>query len=231
MTQFKFKERVWLLGPLKDHQETLLEYLGEKNVDRGMKELKEDISISRDVKTKLLTIAVETGSPELSQQVAKRLVQLLDDFVVAKAQTRGGVKAAFTDRRLKEAREELEVSENAFRDFLDGNRNYQSSPDPAVRLKGLRLENEMKLRTQLLTTLAVAREQALLEEKNDMPILNVLDAGHLPQEKSRPARASMVLLAFVMAFLSSLAWAQRAALRRLLAESTADSAEAGTLAP
>ena len=51
----------------------------------------------------------------------------------------------------------------------------------------------MRLKQQLLTTLAMSREQALMEEKNDVPILNILDPGHVPIEKSGPVRSRMVL--------------------------------------
>jgi hypothetical protein len=109
------------------------------------------------------------------------------------------VKALFAKERLVEARSELDNAENLFRLFLESNRNYVTSSDPAVRLKGNRLENELKLRTQLVGSLAVSFEQALMEEKNDMPILNVLDAGNLPIEKSRPGRSAIVMLSALLA--------------------------------
>jgi uncharacterized protein involved in exopolysaccharide biosynthesis len=59
---------------------------------------------------------------------------------------------------------------------------------------GSRLETELKLRQQLVATLAVNREQALIEEKNDMPILNVLDPANLPIQKSKPARLIAVII-------------------------------------
>jgi uncharacterized protein involved in exopolysaccharide biosynthesis len=84
-------------------------------------------------------------------------------------------------------------AEGAWRKFLEVNRNYQSISDPATRLNGARLENELRLRQQLVTTLALNREQALLEEKNDIPILNVMDPADLPTEKSGPARSLIIL--------------------------------------
>jgi hypothetical protein len=211
-TPFTFKVRTWYFGAEQDRQQTLYDYLEKKNMDRAVAALKQRISITRDLKTKLLTFAVETESPQLSQQVTQRLVRLLDEFVVAKAQTRGGAKADFAEKRLKEARQEMAQAEDAFRAYQEGNRNYMMSPDPAVRLKGLRMDSELKLRTQLVTTLAIAREQALLEEKNDMPILNILDEGNLPAEKSRPGRFVMVALASLVAGLAVWGWENHAKL-------------------
>ena len=199
LTRFNYKARSWTLGAEQVREQSLFDYIGKPNMDRAMKALKDRITTSRDFKSKLITIVVETKNPELSQQVAQRITRLLDEFVVLKSQTRGSTKAAFSEKRLQEARQEMAQAEESFRHFLDGNRNFLLSPDPSVKLKGLRLENELKLRTQIVTTLAISREQALLEEKNDMPILNVLDPGNLPIEKSWPPRAMLIGAAFLLA--------------------------------
>ena len=216
-TRFRFKVRTWLLGREQVREQTLYEYLKKKNLDRAVQALRDRITITRDFKSKLLTLVADTESPELSQQVVQQLVRLLDEFVVTKSRTRGGAKAAFAEKRLHEARQEMAQAEEALRAFLDGNRNYLLSPDPAVRLKGQRLDNELKLRTQLLATLAIAREQALLEEKNDMPILSVLDPGNLPIEKSGPARTIIVILASLLAGLGTVTWLNREWIRAWLA--------------
>jgi uncharacterized protein involved in exopolysaccharide biosynthesis len=121
-----------------------------------------------------------------------------------KGRTRGGAKAAFAEARLLEARREMDEAEDASRRFLEVNRNYQSITDPAVRLRGARLENELRLRQQLVTTLAMNREQALLEEKNDIPILNVMDPADLPSDKSKPARSIIVLATTLL--VGAVAW-------------------------
>lgn len=191
---YRFQERSWYLGGLRAQEMTLLQYLKKPNLDRGLQALRAHIVVNRDFKTKLLTISVETSSSELSQQIAQDMVKSLEEFVLVKATSRGGAKANFAANRLVESRKALAEAEDEFRRFAESHRNYQISTDPSTRLEGLRLEAEFKLRTQMVTTLAIAHEQALLEEKNDMPILNVLDAGNLPLEKSGPARSQMVLM-------------------------------------
>jgi len=196
---YTYSVRTWYFGKPQSRTETLAAYLGHKaNPDRALKALRAHIMINRDFKTKLLTLGVETTSPELSQQVAQDMVRLLETFVMERTRTRGGTKAAFAEQRLKEARAEYGLAEEDYRRFLENNRNFQTSADPVVRLKGTRLEAELRLRTQVVTTLAISREQALLEEKNDMPILNVLDAGNLPIEKSGPGRGAMVVAVFLL---------------------------------
>jgi len=198
-TEFQYHARSWRFGAEHLVKGTLSDYLEAKNLDRAVQELSSVLSVSRDLKSKVIFIGAETRSPDLSQLVVRRAGKLLEVFLQEKGHTRGGAKVVFAEARLAEARREMDEAEEALLRFLEGNRNYLNSADPAVRLKGTRLEGELRLRQQLVTTLALNREQALLEEKNDIPILNVLDQGNLPIEKNRPARSQLVVaLAFLV---------------------------------
>jgi hypothetical protein len=113
----------------------------------------------------------------------------------------------------------MDEAEDVLRRVLESNRNFQTSSDPSVRLKGSRLETELRLRQQLVTSIAMNREQALLEEKNDIPILNVLDPANLPIDKSKPARSIIVILVTLLVSLGTWAWQNRGWIKeRLLAD-------------
>jgi uncharacterized protein involved in exopolysaccharide biosynthesis len=207
--RFEFHQKNWRFGRPIMHAQTLGEYLNKSNIDRTTRALRGMFTVTRDLKTRLLVIGVETKSPDLSQQIVQKTTEMLENFLLNKAQTRGGNKAVFAYARLQDARVEMNEVENALRDFLSVNRAYQTSSDPEVRLKGMHLEAELKLRQQIVATLTLNHEQALLEEKNDVPILNVLDQANLPCDKSRPARSLIVLSAFLLATVGSWTWLNR----------------------
>lgn len=206
---FTYGARPWRFGAECTLTTTLAAFLKARNRDRAVEELGARLRVTRDAKSRVVLLSMETTSPGLSQQVVQKAVELLETFVQRKGRTRGSAKAAFAEARVKEARAELGQAEDEFRRFLENNRNYLLSPDPTTRLRGLHLEAELKLRQQLVATLAVNREQALLEEKNDLPIVNVLDPGSLPIEKSRPARVMTAASVFVLATLATWAWSSR----------------------
>jgi uncharacterized protein involved in exopolysaccharide biosynthesis len=208
-TEFYFQVRSWRFGPIVLHKQTLYDYLGKKNIDRAVKSLDKLITVTRDTKSKIISIKVETKSPELSQQIAQTALESLENFELVKGRTKGGEKARFAKARLQESRDEMAKSEDIFRKFVEINRGYQASTDPAVRLTGARLEAELKLRQQLVVTLAMNLEQSLLEEKNDIPIVNVLDSANLPCENSSPLRVLMAILAFFAALIGTLIWSNR----------------------
>ena len=205
-TEFQYHIRSWRFSADYLKKGTLYDYIDEKNMDRAVKELGSLLGATRDLKSKVISISAETKSPELSQQVVQRAEKLLEEFLQQKGRTRGGAKAVFAESRLRDARREMDEAEDILRRFLEGNRNFQTSADPSVRLKGSRLETELRLRQQLVTAIAMNREQALLEEKNDIPILNVLDPGNLPIDKSRPTRSVMVVFASLLVGLGSWIW-------------------------
>lgn len=218
-TEFQYHARSWRFGAERVEKGTLYDYLDAKNMDRAVRELGTVLSASRDLKSKVITLGAETKSPELSQLIVQRAEKLLEVFLQEKGRTRGGAKAAFAEARLADARKEMDEAEAILRHFLEGNRNFQTSGDPSVRLKGSRLETELRLRQQLVAAIAMNREQALLEEKNDIPILNVLDLGNLPIDKSKPARSVIVLLAMMLVGAGGWIWLNRDWVRsRLLAD-------------
>ncbi len=216
-TEFDFHKRAWRFGADQRYKMTLRTFLAASNTDRGIKALEGILRSSRDIKTRVLTVSAETGSPELSRLLVLKSLELLESFVLDRNRTRGSVKAAYATARLKEARQEAEAAESELRRFLEGNRNSQGSGDPSVRLRSAHLESELRLRQQVVTTLVMSREQALMEEKNDMPILNVMDSPNQPIEKSGPVRSRLVLGALFTVGIGTWIFNQRAWLAGLFA--------------
>lgn len=221
-TEFTFRIRSWAFGGEQTRRQTLYSYLEAKNMDRALGMMGRVIGVGRDLKTKIITVSAETQSPELSRQIVLEMTKDLGAFVMEKGRTKGGEKARFATDRLQEARGELAQAQEDFKRFLEVNRNYLTSADPTIRLHGASLEAEYKLRQQLVMTLAVNREQAMMEEKNDIPIVNVLDPANLPIEKSRPSRSLIVLATFLAVSLAALAWLNRQWLRTHILDSGTD---------
>jgi hypothetical protein len=219
--EYTFRIRPRLFGPGEVRRQTLYSYLGAKTIDQALMRMGGIISASRDLKSKVIAVTAETRSPDLSQQLVSNAVQSLETFVLQKNRTRGGEKARFAEVRLKDAQRELTGAEDAFGQFLEGNRGYQTSANPTVRLKGLRLEADFKLRLQLVSALALNLEQAMMEEKNDVPIVNVLDPANLASDRNKPHRSSLVLGAFAAGTLLAWAWSNRMWIRDHVLEPTA----------
>jgi len=197
--RYTYSKRLFLFGPKRQYEQTLLEELDARNIDVGMKALDSIVSLDRDLKTSVLTIGVDTKSPELSQKIVNLLVNKLNEFVTTRNKTTSGEKAKFIAERMKDAEENSRESEKKFRDFLVGNRNFAQSTDPDIQMRGSRLQADLQMRKQIQLTLALNYEQALSDAQNNTPVVNVVAEGALPMEKSHPRRSLIVLVAMIVA--------------------------------
>ena len=214
-TEFSFSIRTWRFGQPIQKKQTLLRFLRAKNIDHGCLLLGQQFGASRDLKTKVLYVSMDSTSPELCQRVVNESLKALERYIMLEGQTRGSAKASFNAMRLAEAKEIMEKAEGDLRSFASVNRNYLSSSEPAVRLMGARLERNLLLANQIVSTLAVSYEQSLLEAKNDIPVLSILDPGNLPVEKSGPNRTLNVLISFLVACVATFAYLNRLQILKL----------------
>ena len=203
--EFEYPCRTWRFGPERRVKGTLLQYLDAPDPDRAMGAFRRLLTVDRNPKSGLLTLAAETRSPELSLQVARRAVAELGAALVDFNQAQGRTRARSAGERLEEVRAIYSARTGAFRAFQESNRNWEGSPSPNLRFEGAQMKEELALWRRVLENLTLNREQALLEARNDAQTLLVLDAGSLPRGKSRPHRSFLVLGATVLAFASS--WA------------------------
>jgi uncharacterized protein involved in exopolysaccharide biosynthesis len=201
--QYEYGVRSWRFGRSRRVHGTLLDYLGVPSLDRGMGALTGMMAVQRDLKSGLLTLRVDSRSPELSQAVVTRATAGLGAILVELSQTAAVNKARFTLARLEEVRGRYRALGLAFQRFQDANRNWEKSPAPNLRFQGTQLREELDLWRQVVANLTLNHEQALLEAQNDTQTLLLMDPGNLPVEKSKPARALMVFAAMCAAGVGS----------------------------
>lgn len=199
--EYTYSYRNSYFGVLHSEKGTLATYFHARNLDEGVRALGTAMGVARDQKTGVVSLAFLSKSPELSHQVVARAVESLDVFLREKLQTGGSNRMKFIESRIVDAQREYDAAGQRFTAFVQSNLNYMASQDPKTRVQGMRLEGELNLRRQLLTSLFVSREKALLDAKNDIPNLTVMDAASLPQQKSKPNRGKTVIYATFLAFL------------------------------
>ncbi len=178
----------------------ILEIDGDRQrtrLEAGREKLGGMIGTSTDIETNVLRVAVETGDPVLSADVANVLVGLLNRFNLETRQTTGGERRRFSEERLEDADRELEAAENQLKTFLEKNRQFRGSPD--LTFQHERLQRQVRIKEEVVTVLRTQYEEARMQEVNDTPLITVIDRAVPPDEKSSPKRRQMVLLAFFLA--------------------------------
>lgn len=205
---------------------TLLGVGGSSSQDstrRGIERLAAatDVSVKRDAG--LVTVRVVTRYPDLSLQVVRRMLAVLDSVNLVRERFQAGEERRFIETRLAAAQGELGVAEESLKRFSTQNRRYQDSPELVLEFG--RLQRRVDLRQQVYITLSQSYEQSRINEVRDTPGLSIID----PPEGSiryagRPVRDAGVWM-LVAGALTVAGLLARDAVRRFMASQDFEYAE------
>jgi uncharacterized protein involved in exopolysaccharide biosynthesis len=153
--------------------------------------------------TGVVSVAVTTKSPEVSFEIAQRLLDGVNTFNVATRRSQAGEERRFTEGRLDASKAALRVAEDALQNFLSANRQFGNSP--LLTFQRDRLEREVSLQQQLTVGLAQQYEDARIREVRDTPVISVIDKPGLPAMADPRQRALLVVLATFVALVLGIA--------------------------
>ena len=182
---------------------TLVDYLrikAKSPTDRefaAMKALAKDVLVvAVDRPTGIVRIQVETKNRQLSALVARRLLDLVNDFNLRRRQTQAGAEREFTARRSQAALDSLHLAEAALADFRATNIDFSRSPRLVTR--EAELQRRVSLAQQIYTTIAQRYELANIEAVRNTPVVTVLDAPEGLVEAQPRHTAAILLGAFAL---------------------------------
>ena len=146
--------------------------------ETAMRRLVGDLNTRIEQKTSVITLGVTSETPQLSQQIAAHMIELLNSFDRNIRQSQAAAERRMLEERTQEARAALNTAENRLLGFLAGNRNFNNSPQ--LRFEQERLNREVMNRQQLYLGLAQSLEQAKIDEIRDTPVITVIESATLP---------------------------------------------------
>jgi uncharacterized protein involved in exopolysaccharide biosynthesis len=186
-----------------------------------VEELRQRISVSVAGETGMVGVTVRARSGVLAEQIAERLIELVNVYNLETRSSQARAERQFVEDRLREAEVELADAEAALQGFLRQNRMFRDSPE--LVFEHDRLQRQVALRQELVTSLSQAREQARIDAVRDTPVITVVEtaAGSArPQARGTVTRAVLagvtglavaILLAFLLEFLRRVKQDDRAA--------------------
>ena len=189
--------------------QTLIQYYRVRgrrdSLEKAIKKLSKDYSVSVDRITKIVKLDVELKRPILSQMVAARMLQAVDSFNSNIRRTKAGERRRFIERRFDDAGNQLKGAEAAVRDFNARNRTISDSP--MLQFERSQLERRVELAGDLYRNLARDLQTAQIDEVNDTPVISIIDPPSLPVKPSSPRIVVVTLLAAFFGLLLGAAWA------------------------
>jgi uncharacterized protein involved in exopolysaccharide biosynthesis len=170
---------------------------------RAADRLRDRISTSVARETGLVQLTVSASHPALAEQIAERLLEILETFNTEVRQSRAQEEGRFIGGRLTEAQAELRAVENALQEFLRQNREFRNSPELTFEYD--RLQRQVAMRQEVYSSLLRSQEQARIDAVRDTPLFTVVDhpAGTAePQGRGTVLRA---ILAFMLGLMVAVA--------------------------
>jgi tyrosine-protein kinase Etk/Wzc len=177
----------------------LLDVEGEgerERLEEGRKKLDKSISVEVDNETNIVSLGVKSRYPELSADVANLFIDLLNHFNLETRQSNARARRHFIEARMVEVEKELRISEDDLQRFLEGNRQFRGSPDLAFQYE--RLQRQVAMKQEVVTTLRRQYEEARIQEVDDTPVITVVDRAVAPDRRSSPRRTLNVIVAFFL---------------------------------
>jgi uncharacterized protein involved in exopolysaccharide biosynthesis len=148
--------------------------------DMAMKKLADNVTVSTNVKTGVVTMSVSSGSAALSSSISTRLLDLLNRFNQDTRRGQASAERKFTEDRLALVKKDLRAAEDAEQNFLQVNRVVEASQ---LKFQQDRLDREVRMQQELYSNLAKAYEQAKIDEVRDTPVITVVEK---PEPAARP---------------------------------------------
>lgn len=157
-------------------------------VSKTIDELRELIGVSMHPETGVVELSVTTRWPDLSRQVAARMIELVNRFNLERRQSQASDERAFIEEQLARAESALYSAEDSLERFLERNRRYENSPQ--LRFEYERLQRRVSLRQQVFLSLSESYEQSKINEVRNTPVVTVVEA---PEAPARPDPRRLVL--------------------------------------
>jgi len=158
----------------------------EAGIDAAARRLWSEIGVTYRL-TGVVVMQVRTFHPELSQQVARRLLELLGEHNREISTSKTNAQVTFLTSARDRAQGELRTAEDRLVRFLSGNRFFvESSP---LALTRERLQADVWDKRDVYSALAEQLERARLQGARGAPTLSILEPPELP---ARPDRRGVI---------------------------------------
>jgi uncharacterized protein involved in exopolysaccharide biosynthesis len=155
-----------------------------RRLELGVKELTKNVKAGMDPKTNLVWFTTDAEYPQLSSQMANRMIDLVSSFNRETRVSRSKSKRIFLERRLDSANAELRTAEENLRLFYEENRGTIIAP--GLKFEEARLKRDEDIRSSLFLNLQAQLEAARIEEINDAALITVIDTAVVPRKAEWP---------------------------------------------
>ncbi|ASB49428.1 Wzz/FepE/Etk N-terminal domain-containing protein [Alkalitalea saponilacus] len=153
------------------------------------------ISVEVSTRTGLVYVSVLHEDPFASAQIAKRTVELLQQYIIEYRTKQVSENLKFVEMRFNEVQQQFNNIQKELYQFRDAHRNYV---EERISLRFHQLNDEYLLMQSVHQGLAQQLEQARLAVKKETPAFSIIEPVKVPVEKSSPRRAVIMIVSVLL---------------------------------
>lgn len=162
--------------------------------EKNLKDLRERINAVIDKKSGLITVTVKLPDPVVATIITDYSMNFLTDYITNYRTEKAKRDLNFLAERLDAAKGKYYTNQAKKAQYGD---QYQLSimKLQAADLQRERIESEYKISSTFYNTLLQKYEEAKLKLQQETPVIKVLEPPVVPNKRSEPKRAIIVLIA------------------------------------
>ncbi|PLB85820.1 lipopolysaccharide biosynthesis protein [Dysgonamonadaceae bacterium] len=162
-----------------------------------------NIQLELNSKDGYIVLGYSFGEPEAVAQIAQNLYTTLDKYVRNYKAQKAEDNLNFVQSSYEEARADFLRKQSELAAFQDANRDLSTASARAILR---RLNSEYDIAFTVYNELAKQLEQAKLAVKQSTPVLTVIDPVVVPNQKSAPRRAMILIVFTFLGFIIGVGW-------------------------
>lgn len=210
--QAPFKALGWAMSLLQGQEEEedvemaisdLNPYNLPKKEREIVKAMSETIIVTVDKKTGKTSISAEMQDPQIVADVVSTVVENLKTYMSHYRTSKARQDVENLTLICEERKADYYQAQQAYADFVDANKNVVLQSAQAERE---RLQQEMNLAFQVYSQVAGQLEAARMAEQKAKPVFTVIKPVEVPNERTAPSKAKMLVIFTFLAGCIAAAW-------------------------
>lgn len=170
---------------------------------RALKALSENIFVTVDKKTGRTDIKAVMQDPLVVADVTQAVIDNLKDYMTEYRTSKVRQDVENLTLIYEERREEYYAAQQAYASYADAN---SAVVKQSARAELTRLQQEMNLAYQVYSQVATQLEAARIKEQEAKPVFAVLEPVCIPDRKSGPSKAKLLVIWVFLLGAGSAAW-------------------------
>ena len=198
---------------IKNNPNTLIDYYNqsfitfinkseEKRVYNAIESFSKDLIVLEDQNSGMITVKYISDDQTLSKEILFDIKDYLNEYLNSDLNLQASSMLQLINSEIKSTKEDLNSAEEKIAIFVDKNRNYFESPSLIVQYN--RLERDVTILTEKYMNLIVQQTMSMIEEKKQLPQLNIISTPMSNPSPYSPKILNIFLIVILLVFSFSL---------------------------